>query len=122
MVSEPTHKASIINLYEQGYPEVDIARLTNHTIESVGRYIKNYKNVKLLLEKGFNLMELVRVTGMGRSTIIQYRELIYQYHPSLEQAGSVVVRERSDEETKKDKISKRSPALQDRKRKTKEGK
>jgi len=120
--SKPTHKASIINLYEQGYPEVDIARLTNHTIESVGRYIKNYKNVKLLLEKGFNLMELVRVTGMGRSTIIQYRELIYQYHPSLEQAGSVVVRERSDEETKKDKISKRSPALQDRKRKTKEGK
>jgi hypothetical protein len=81
--SKPTHKGSIINLYEQGYPEVDIARLTNHTIESVGRYIKNYKNVKLLLEKGFNLMELVRVTGMGRSTVIQYRDLIYLYHEHL---------------------------------------
>lgn len=81
--SKPTHKGSIINLYEQGYPEVDIARLTNHTIESVGRYIKNYKNVKLLLEKGFNLMELVRVTGMGRSTVIQYRDLIYLYHDDL---------------------------------------
>ena len=33
--SKPTHKSSIVNLYEQGYPEVDIARLTNHTIESV---------------------------------------------------------------------------------------
>lgn len=81
--SKPTHKASIINLYEQGYPEIDIARLTNHTIESVGRYIKSYKNVKLLLEKGFNLMELVRVTGMGRSTIIHYRDLLYLYHEDL---------------------------------------
>ena len=81
--SKPTHKASIINLYEQGYPEIDIARITNHTIESVGRYIKSYKNIKLLMEKGFNLMEMVRVSGMGRSTIIQYRELVELYHPEL---------------------------------------
>lgn len=82
--SKPTHKAAILNLYEQGYPEVDIARLTNHTLESVGRYIKNYKRTKMLLEKGFNLIEMVRITGLGRSTIIQYRELVYEYHPSLE--------------------------------------
>ncbi len=82
--SKPTHKAAILNLYEQGYPEVDIARLTNNTLESVGRYIKNYKRTKMLLEKGFNLIEMVRITGLGRSTIIQYRELVYQYHPSLE--------------------------------------
>ncbi|MFQ5710073.1 MAG: DUF1670 domain-containing protein [bacterium] len=83
--SKPTHKAAILNLYEQGYPEVDIARLTNHTLESVGRYIKNYKRIKLMLEKGFNLMEMVRVTGLGRSTIIQYRDLVYLYHPDLKQ-------------------------------------
>jgi hypothetical protein len=59
--SKPTHKRSIINLYELGYPEIDIARITNHTIISVGRYIKSYKNIKLL--KGFNLMEMVRVSG-----------------------------------------------------------
>ncbi len=81
--SKPTHKGSIINLYEQGYPETDIARLTNHTIESVGRYLKNYKNVKMLLEKGFNLMEIVRVSGMGRSTVIQYRDLVWLYHEEL---------------------------------------
>jgi hypothetical protein len=86
--SKPTHKASIINLYEQGYPEIDIARLTTHTIESVGRYIKSYKNVKLLLEKGFNLMELVRVTGMGRSTVLQYRDLVYLYHEDLKPTDS----------------------------------
>jgi hypothetical protein len=81
--SRPTHKASIINLYEQGYPEVDIARLTTHTIESTSRYIKHYKNIKLLIEKGFNIMDMIRVTGLGRSTIIQYRDLVYQYHPKL---------------------------------------
>ena len=81
--SKPTHKAAILNLYEQGYPEVDIARLTNHTLESTGRYIRNYRRVKLMLEKGFNLMEMVRVTGMGRKTIIQYRDQVYLYHPEL---------------------------------------
>ena len=81
--SKPTHKAAIIDLYEQGYPEVDIARLTNHTIESTSRYIKNYKRIKMLLERGFTLMEMVRITGLGRSTIIQYRDLVCLYHPRL---------------------------------------
>jgi len=86
--SKPTHKAAIINLYEQGYPEVDIARLTDHEIESTSRYIKAYKNIKLLMEKGFNIMEMVRVSGLGRSTIIQYRDLVTLYHPGLKADGS----------------------------------
>lgn len=86
--SKPTHKAAILDLYEQGYPEPDIARLTNHEIESVGRYIKNYKRIKMLLEKEFSLIEMVRITGMGRSTIIQYRDLVYLYHPQLRPKGS----------------------------------
>ena len=81
--SKPTHKAAILNLYEQGYPEVDIAGFTNHTLESTGRYIKNYRRVQLMLEKGFNLMEMVRVTGLGRKTIIEYREQVFLYHPEL---------------------------------------
>lgn len=81
--SRPTHKGSIISLYEQGYPEPDIARQTNHTIEATSNYLKNYKRVKVLLEKKFNLMEMVRITGMGRSTIFQYRDLVYYYHPDL---------------------------------------
>ncbi len=81
--SKPTHKAAIIDLYEQGYPEVDIARLTTHTIESTSRYIKNHKRVKMLMEKDFTLIEMVRLTGMGRSTIIQYRDLVHRYHENL---------------------------------------
>ena len=88
--SKPTHKAAIINLYEQGYPEVDIARLTDHEIESTSRYITAYKNVQLLIKKGFNLMEMVRITGMGRSTIIQYRDLVYTYHPGLNKEKKLI--------------------------------
>lgn len=83
--SRPSHKGAIIDLFEQGYPEPDIARITNHTIESTSRYIKRYKDIKLLLKKGFNLMEMVRVTGLGRSTVIQYRDLIYRYHPDMKE-------------------------------------
>ncbi len=86
--SRPTHKGSIISLYEQGYPEPDIARQTNHTIEATSRYLRSYKRVKILLEKEFNLMEMVRITGMGQSTIRQYRELVYYYHPKLKKPGN----------------------------------
>ena len=81
--SKPTHKGIIVELYEQGHAEIDIARLTNHSIEAVGRYIKNYKNVKLLMEKKFSLIDMVRISGMGRSTVIQYRDLVELYHPEL---------------------------------------
>lgn len=78
--SKPSHKASIIDLYEQG---IDMARFTNLTIEAVGRNMKSYKNEKLLMEKGFNLLVIMRVSGMGRSTVIQNRELVENYPPEL---------------------------------------
>ncbi len=81
--SKPTHKASIIHLYEQGYPEVDVARFTNHTIDSTSRYLKNYKRIKLLVERKFNLIEMVRTLGLGQSTIVQYRDILFKYHPKL---------------------------------------
>jgi hypothetical protein len=97
--SSPTHKGVIIDLYEQGYPEIDIARLTTHNIESVGRYIKTYRDVKLMLEKELSLMEMVRVTGKGRSTIIQYRKLVDLYHPNLKKLDNddIENKEGSDE-------------------------
>ena len=35
------------------------------------------------MEKGFSLIEMVRILGMGRSTIIQYRDLVEFYHPEI---------------------------------------
>lgn len=92
--SRPSHKGSIVSLYEQGYPEPDIARQTNHTIEATSRYLKNYKRVKMLLEKNFNIMEIVRITGLGRSTIFQYRDLVYFYHPQLKAAQEKDLKEK----------------------------
>ena len=40
-----------------------------------------------MLEKGFNVMEMLRVTGRGRSTILQYRKLANLYHPELDRSG-----------------------------------
>lgn len=99
--SKPTHKAAIIDLYEQGYAESDITYLTNHTIESTSRYIKNYKNVKLLVEKRFGLIEMVRITGMCARTIIQYRDLIYLYHPSLKPKKEEKNKKQSNKKTEK---------------------
>ena len=60
--------------------KIEIARI----LKEQG-YIKNYKNVKLLVRKDFNLMEMVRITGMGKSTILQYRDLVYLYHPDMKE-------------------------------------
>lgn len=49
----------------------------------LGHYLRAYRNVKMMMDKGFNLIEMVRVSGKSRSTILQYRELVYQYHPDL---------------------------------------
>ncbi len=95
--SRPTHKAAIIDLYEQGYPEPDIARLTTHTLEAVGRYLRSYKNIKFLMVKELNLMEIVRTTGLGRSTVVQYQKLVMQYHPDLKP------KDKQKDTTKKDK-------------------
>jgi len=95
--SKPSHRGSIIALYEQGYPEADIARLTNHTIKSTSSYIKKYKDIKLLIEKGFSLIDMVRITGMGRSTVIHYCDLIYHYHPELKRFSERSANDETDD-------------------------
>jgi hypothetical protein len=41
----------------------------------------------MLIEKRFNLIDMVRVSGMGRSTVIQYKELVELYHPELKEGS-----------------------------------
>ena len=35
------------------------------------------------MEKGFSIIEMVRISGLGRSTILQYKELVEFYHEEL---------------------------------------
>jgi hypothetical protein len=83
----PTHKAEVIALYEQGVDETDIARQTGHAATSVGRYIRDYERVRLLLKRGIAPGQLTRLTDMQPGVIRSYVELTGEYHPELLQCA-----------------------------------
>ena len=80
----PTHKAEIIALYEAGLDEADIARQTSHAPASVGKYIRDYERVKLLLTHHTPVEHIGHLLQMQPSVIRAYLDLVYQYHPDLE--------------------------------------
>lgn len=79
----PTHKAEIISLYEQGLDETDIARQSGHALDSVGRYIRDYERVKLLLKRSVPVEQMSRLINMQPSVVDSYVKLAYKYHPVL---------------------------------------
>lgn len=79
----PTHKAEVIALYEQGMDEADIAFHTGHAQSSVGRYLRDYERVKLLLKNGITVEQIGPMIDMQPSVVNAYVELIQQYHPDL---------------------------------------
>src|SRR6056297_894229 len=76
-----THKKAIIELYEQKVQPPDIARKTEHSLNAVDRYIKDYERVKFLIRRGISTTQIKHMTGRGASVIKQYRKLIERYHP-----------------------------------------
>ena len=79
----PTHKAEVVALYEQGMDEADIAFHTRHAQSSVGRYLRDYERVKLLLKNGITVEQIAPMIDMQPSVVNAYVELIRQYHPDL---------------------------------------
>ena len=79
----PTHKAEIVALYEQGMDEADIARHTHHDQSSVGRYLRDYARVKLLLRHQEAPEEIAPLTGMQPGVVMAYVKLVTHYHPNL---------------------------------------
>jgi len=80
----PTHKREVIALYEAGVDEADIARRTGHSQSSVGRYIRDYERVKLLLSRGTPVEQIPTLTMMQPNVVRAYVELINEYHPDLD--------------------------------------
>ena len=80
---KPSHKTEIIDLYEQGFDEAEVARRSHHTQDSVGHYLRDYERVKILLQRGWSPEEMPRVTNMRLSIIKAYAKLACQYHPEL---------------------------------------
>jgi hypothetical protein len=79
----PTHKAEVVALYEQGMDEADIAYHTRHAQSSVGRYLRDYERVKLLLKHHVSIEQISPMIDMQPSVVNAYVELIHQYHPDL---------------------------------------
>lgn len=79
----PSHKAEIIELYEQGYDEADIARLSQHAQSSVGRYLRDYERVKELCKSQIPIEQFHRLLDMQPSLVNSYVELLRLYRPHL---------------------------------------
>lgn len=76
-------KAEIIALYERGMDEADIARTTNHSATSVGRYLRDYERVRELAKRNIALTQISRLLGLQLSVAAASLDLIRQYHPHL---------------------------------------
>lgn len=83
--SRPTHKAIIITLYEQGVDPLDIARRTNHGLDSVDRYIKNYNRVKELFRKDISREEIKKITGITLKVIDEYLRIALHFHADIKE-------------------------------------
>ena len=79
----PSHKAEIIALYERGIDEADIARTTNHSPTSVGRYLRDYERVKELVKRNLPLPHIARLLGLQLSVATAYFDLLQQHRPAL---------------------------------------
>lgn len=80
---QPTHKAEIVRLYEQGFDEADIARRTNHAQSSVGHYLRDYGRVKELLKLQTPCEEMPPLLDLRPSVVKAHLALLAQFHPHL---------------------------------------
>jgi hypothetical protein len=72
-----THKREIITLYLEGYFTPEIAIKTNHSNESVDRYIKDYHRVQILWEHGItDLDQISQLARLSKRVIQQYVDLL----------------------------------------------
>jgi len=79
----PSHKGDIVDLYEQGFDEVEIARRTQHAQSSVGRYLRDYERVKLSLRRNIPPAQIAEVTGLQPAVVKAYLKMTCKYHPDL---------------------------------------
>ena len=80
---QPTHKAEIVALYEDGMDEATIARTTRHSPTSVGHYLRDYQRVKELAKRHFASFQIQHLLGMRPSVVDAYLALLRSLHPEF---------------------------------------
>jgi hypothetical protein len=73
--SGQTHKHQIITLHLKGYLVPAICKNTNHSKESVERYIHDYEAIKLLATKFDDVDLISRIVRLKASVVKQYLDL-----------------------------------------------
>ena len=81
--SNPSHKGTIISLYERGVSPADIVLKTGHTQTAVDRYIRTYDQVLELVKKRHNAISICQITGRSINVVRQYLRLVKDFHPEL---------------------------------------
>jgi hypothetical protein len=79
----PSHKAEVVAFYEQGLDEAAIAYHTHHAQSSVGRYLRDYERVKVLLRRQVQPDAIAPLLGLQPGVVKAYVKLIAKYHPEL---------------------------------------
>jgi hypothetical protein len=74
--SGQTHKVKIITMYLNGYLVPTICQRTNHSKDSVERYIRDFEAVRLLNTKFDNVNTISLVTRLSEKVVQQYIDLI----------------------------------------------
>lgn len=64
------HRAPIVELFLQGYSETETAQRTNHTLESVERYLYDFLRVSLLLSEGYKPGLAARITHLSKCKVL----------------------------------------------------
>jgi hypothetical protein len=80
---KPTHKAEIVQWYEQGLDEAEIAQRSQHAQSSVGRYLRDYERIKLSLQRQIPVEQIPVLLGMQPAVVRAYVNLVGKYHPDL---------------------------------------
>lgn len=71
-----THKRPIIALHLKGFLVPSICQRTNHSQESVERYIRDFESVKLLSTKFDDVDVISRIIRLSPSVVKQYLDLV----------------------------------------------
>jgi hypothetical protein len=90
-----THKEWIINLYQRGYTEAEISWITGHAIQSIGKYLKRYKQIEVLIEeigKVPAIDKASRLLNMSNWSAREYLTLYRRYHNVIKQRNKFFIR------------------------------
>jgi len=71
-----THKREIVTLHLKGHLVPAICKLTNHSKESVERYIHDYEAIKLLAAKFDDVDLISRIVRLKTSVVQQYLDFV----------------------------------------------